>query len=75
MNLNLTTSYEATQTERSRLARQAERGWQVEQAAAFRPVSRRVRLRAVLELAAQRLRGTSRGVRTRAFPALTQPHS
>ena len=37
MNPNLSTGYEASRTERSRLAGQAERGWRVEQAACSRP--------------------------------------
>jgi len=39
MNPNLSTGYEATRTERSRLTGQAVRGWQAEQAAGSRPSS------------------------------------
>lgn len=67
MNPNLSTSYVAIQTNRSRLAVQAERGWQAEQAAA--PESPRsaftVMCRwagAFLILAGERLQGTPRGV-------------
>ncbi len=67
MNPNLTTSYAAIQSDRSRLAAQAERGWQAEQAAAPappRPMTMAARRWAgtLLILAGERLRGIPRGV-------------
>jgi hypothetical protein len=65
MNPNLSTGYEATRTERSRLAGQAERGWQAEHAASSRPSSgfmtmcQRVGVRLVL--ASEHLRHVPRG--------------
>lgn len=65
MNPNLSTSYEAIQTERSRLTTQAERGWQAEQAAAPSRLPSIVTmvcrsLGALLILTGERLQGTPR---------------
>ncbi len=67
MNPNLSTSYVAVQSDRSRLSAQAERGWQAEQAAAPappRPMTMAARRWAgtLLILAGERLRGIPRGV-------------
>lgn len=61
MNPNLSTSYAAVQTDRSRLAAQAERGWRADQAAAESPrlltlVARRW-AGSLLIIAGERVRG------------------
>ncbi|MBA3379659.1 MAG: hypothetical protein H0T93_12315 [Chloroflexia bacterium] len=65
MNPNLSTGYEATRTERSRLTSQAERGWQTEQAASSRPrngfMTMCQRAGARLALASEHLRHVPRG--------------
>ncbi|MBA2468540.1 MAG: hypothetical protein H0V37_03975 [Chloroflexia bacterium] len=67
MNPNLSTSYVAVQSDRSRLSAQAERGWQADQAAVAespRPMTMVARRWAgtLLILAGERLRGAPRGV-------------
>jgi hypothetical protein len=78
MNPNLSTGYEATRTERSRLTAQAERGWQAEQATSSRPTSgfvamcQQVGVR--LTLASERLRPAPRGTRHPATNAGNASH-
>ncbi|MEJ7902474.1 MAG: hypothetical protein WKF63_11555 [Thermomicrobiales bacterium] len=76
MNPNLSTGYEATRTERSRLTGQAERGWRAEQAASSRPrhgfMTICQRAGARLVLASDRLRHVPHGSR---HPATNAPGS
>jgi hypothetical protein len=78
MNPNLSTGYEATRIVRSRLTAQAERGWQVEQAASSRPgigfvtLCRRVGVRLIL--ASEHLRPAPRGTRHPATNAGSASH-
>ncbi|MBA3378431.1 MAG: hypothetical protein H0T93_06075 [Chloroflexia bacterium] len=77
---NLMTSYLAIQEERTRLGAHAQRGWQVDQAAAAcsqGSVVGRTRLWAGLLLVSvgQRLQGVSRDQRSRATSTLAHPRS